>query len=122
MANPNQVAGRAKVTVGGVVLPTAGDTTLDLGGPAREGVDGDYDTGSFKESTKPSKLETSVLSKSGFDPIWFGNIVNETATVEYDNGQTYLVRQAYSEGRPPMGTSDGKAKCVLMGKPAERVL
>ncbi len=122
MANPNRVTGRAKVSIAGAVLATAGDTTLDIGGTMREPVSGDFEAGGFRESEpKPSKLEVNILNKANFDPVAFAAIENETISVEFDTGQTFVIRQAWSEGAPPMTTNDGKAKGVLYGKPAERV-
>ncbi|MGE4323387.1 MAG: phage tail tube protein [Sphingobium sp.] len=118
----NQVIGKAKVKIDGVLYETAGDTVLDPGGPSRTPVEGDYEEGAFQEGApKPSKLEFSVLTKSSFSPSAFGRITGATASVEFDNGKSFVIRQAYSESRPPMGTSDGKAKCVLYGKAAEEV-
>lgn len=122
MANPNRVTGRAKIMIDGAEQPVAGDTTLEPGGSSREAVSGDYEAGGFREGEpKPAKVEFSVLAKAAFDPVAFGRIDNATVTVEFDTGQTYIVRGAWSEGAPPMTTSDGKAKCVLYGKPAEAV-
>lgn len=118
----NQVIGKAKVKIDGVLYETAGDTVLDPGGPSRTPVEGDYEEGAYQEGpVKPSKLEFNALTKGGFSATRFGLITNATATIEFDNGKSFVVRQAYSEGRPPMGTSDGKAKCVLYGKAAEEV-
>lgn len=122
MANPNQVTGRAKVKINGQLQPTSGDTTLMLGGPMREAVDGDYEAGGYKEMVKGSKVEFSVLSKANFDPVAFGGYTDETVSIEFDTGQSYVIRHAWAEGRPDMAAADGKSKCVLMGPPAEKVL
>jgi len=118
----NQVIGKAKVKIDGVLYETAGDTVLDPGGPSRTPVEGDYEEGAYQEGpVKPSKLEFNALSKGSFSATAFGLITGATATIEFDNGKSFVVRQAYSESRPSMGTSDGKAKCVLYGKAAEEV-
>jgi hypothetical protein len=121
MANPNQVAGRAKVKIDGALLPTAGDTTLDLGGDGREGVEGDYEAGAFKVSTKQAKLETTILSKGSISAAAIGKMSDVTLSVEFDNGKSYVIRHAWSEGPPQMTTSDGKMKPVFYGPPAEEV-
>ena len=118
----NQVIGKAKIKIDGVSYDTAGDTTLDLGGPNRTPVEGDYEEGAFQEgAAKPSKLEFNALTKASFSAIAFGAIRDATISVEFDNGQSYVIRKAYAEGRPSMGTGDGKAKCVAFGKAAEQV-
>jgi hypothetical protein len=122
MASKNQVAGRAKVRINGALLETAGDTVLELGGSSREPVEGDYEGGAFKRGTvKPAKLEVNVLNKKSFSAVAFYNIEDATVSVEFDNGKSYVIRGAYAEDAPPMTTSDGKAKGVLYGKPAEEL-
>jgi len=121
MANPNRVVGRAKVKIDGVLQPTAGDTVLTPGGPMREGVEGDYEAGAFRESTKPSKVEFSILAKASFDPIAFGRHEDVTVDIEYDTGQHFVIRHAWAEMAPDMTSADGKAKCSLMGAAAEKV-
>ena len=121
MANPNRVVGRAKVKIDGSLIPTAGDITLTPGGPKRDDVPGDYDVGGFKESTVAAKLEFSVLAKSSFDPVAFGRLDDATVDILYDTGQHFVLRHAWAESAPDMGTSDGKAKCVMMSQPAEKI-
>lgn len=122
MANKNQVIGRAKVRVDGQLIDTAGDTTFDPGGVTREPVPGDYEAGAFRVSeTRPAKLEISVLTKGSFNATLWAAMDNSTISVEFDNGQAWVMRGAYSEGAPPITTSDGKAKAVAMSKPAEQV-
>lgn len=118
----NQVIGKATVTIDGVKYDTAGDTVLDPGGPNRTPVEGDYEEGAFQEGpTKPSKLEFNALTKDSFSATAFGLIKDATVSIDFDNGKSFIVRKAYSEGRPAMGTSDGKAKCVVYGKAAQEV-
>ncbi|PTS73794.1 hypothetical protein DBR17_17745 [Sphingomonas sp. HMWF008] len=122
MANPNQVTGRAKVTIDGALLFTAGDTTLEPGGIKREAVEGDYVAGSWRQGgLMPAKIEVSMLARKDFDPIAFGAIEDATVMVQFDTGQTFVIRQAWSEGPPTMATNDGKSKGVLYGQPAEKV-
>lgn len=121
MTNPNQVIGRAKVKVDGQSFDTSkGNTTLEPGGPMREPKEGDYENGAFSETSKGSKLSFGVLTKADFSATAFGAIVDATVTVEFDNGKTFIMRHAYSEGPPPMKT-DGTADCVLFGPAAEEI-
>lgn len=122
MANKNQVIGRAKVKVDGQTLDTAGDTTFDPGGITREPVPGDYEAGAFRESElRPAKLEISLLTKAGFSAMAWGAISDSVISIEFDNGQSWVMRGAYAEGTPPITTSDGKAKAVAYSQPAEQV-
>ncbi len=121
MANPNILAGRGRIKLNGAFVDTgSGTITLDPGGESRESVPGDYTAGAFKSGeTKPAKLSFDALTKYAFDPISFGKLSDVTATVEFDNGQHFVIRHAWAEATPEIGTS-GKASCVLMGPPAER--
>lgn len=122
MANKNQVIGRAKVKIDGTAVDTAGDVTFDPGGITREPVPGDYQAGSFRVSgTRPAKLDLSILAKSSFSATDWSLMDNSTISVEFDTGEAWVMRAAYSEGAPPLTTSDGKAKAVAYSQPAERV-
>lgn len=122
MANPNKVAGNARVRIDGASMPLAqASTTLTPGGVKREEVEGDFEVGAFKETRMSSKLEFAVLTKSSFDSIAFGAIDDATVHVEFDNGSSYVIRHAWAETAPDMTSSDGKASCTMYGQPAERV-
>lgn len=120
MANPNQVLGQARIKVDGDTLDTDGEATLDLGGTVREAVAGDYQAGAFKESTAPSKLECSVLLKGGRSIAAMRLIDNATISFQGDNGQTWMIRNAYCADAITL-SQDGKAKLVFMGPPAEEL-
>ncbi|PKP89101.1 MAG: hypothetical protein CVT77_18760 [Alphaproteobacteria bacterium HGW-Alphaproteobacteria-16] len=122
MAAKNQVIGKARVRIDGVLLDTAGDTSLEPGGVMREPVEGDFDPSAFREGApKPAKLDLNILTKGSFSATAFGAIVGATISVEFDNGTSWVIRDAYAEAAPTITTSDGKAKGVLYGKPAEPV-
>ncbi|MEO6217764.1 MAG: phage tail tube protein [Sphingomonas sp.] len=121
MANQNQVIGRAKVKIDGILIATGkGNTVLEPGGTFREGVEGDYITGSFKESAKDSKLTFSALTNASFSAAAFGNITDATISIEFDTGRSWIIRHGYSEGPPPI-KADGTADCVIMGPAAQEV-
>lgn len=122
MANPNRVAGQVKVKVDGAMLETDGTSSMELGGTTREPVQGDYQAGAFKEMTKESKLECTVLLKAGTGLAWLRAVDNATVTLETDVGQTYVMRNAYVAEVIMLSTSDGKAKLVFQGPPAEELL
>ena len=121
MANKNKVVGQVTITVDGQRLPTSGEATLDIGGTSRENVPGDYDAGSFKESTVPAKCEVTLLYKEGVSLSSLRSIDNATITLKTDNGKTWLMRNAYSTEPPSFG-QDGKAKVMFESPPAEEVL
>lgn len=121
MANPNRVAGQATITVDGDKLDTDGQSTLELGGPVRTPVAGDYQAGSFSQKEQESKMEVSILMKGGTRIADLREIDNATLTLRTDTGQHWLVRNAYVSDVISISTSDGKAKVVFQGPPAEEL-
>lgn len=121
MANLNRVVGQVKVYVDADVLETDGSSTMDIGGPAREGVAGDYQAGSFKESEKESKCETTILYKAGMSLSAIREIDNATLVMVTDIGQTWIIRNAYVAETISFSSSDGKAKVVFQGPRAEEM-
>lgn len=121
MANPNRVVGQVRVKVDGDILETDGQSTLELGGPMRTAVKGDYQAGSFSETTEPSKVEVNLLMKRGTSLAAIRAIDNATLTVETDVGQTYIVRGAYVAETISFNSNEGKAKVVFQGPPAEEM-
>jgi Phage tail tube protein len=118
MAN-NQVAGQARVKIDSALLETDGQTKLEIGGPKREPVMGDYQAGSFRQSTEPSKIEVSVLYKEQTDLAAFRSITDATITIEYDTGAVWVIRGGYYSEVASINQQDGKASLVFMGQPAE---
>lgn len=121
MANPNKVIGQAKVSIDGTRIATSGETTLMIGGATRENVPGDYDAGSFRETIAPARAEIGVLTKAATDLANIRNLDNATVTIEFDNGQSWLMRNAYSVEPSSIG-QDGKSQIIFEGPPAERIL
>lgn len=121
MAAKNQVVGQARVKIDGELLETDGSSTLEIGGPNRESVLGDYSASSFRETTAASKLECAVLVKPGTSVGRFAQVTGATITIEFDTGQTWMIRDGWSAEAPSINQSDGKAKLVFMGEPAEEL-
>lgn len=121
MSNPNRVVGQAQIAVDGQILESDGEATLDLGGPVREAVSGDYQAGAFRETTAPSKLDVSILVKAGTRLTDLRKIENATVTFKADTGQTYIIRNAYLADAITLSSSDGKAKLAFQGPPAEEL-
>lgn len=121
MANPNRVAGQAVITVDGDRLETDGQSTLELGGPVRTAVPGDYQVGSFSEKEQESKMTVSILLKKATRVTDLRRIDNATLTLRTDVGQLWMVRNAYVAEVITINTSDGKAQVVFQGPPAEEL-
>jgi len=121
MANKNRVLGQATVKVDGETFSTAGDTQLEIGGPSREAVTGDYEAGAFMEKTMPAKATVNLLYKAGVSLANLRAIDNATVTVETDIGETWLMSNAYVAEVISFSSSDGKAQLVFQSGPAEQV-
>jgi hypothetical protein len=121
MANKNRVVGQVKITIDGTRYSTSGESTMEIGGPTREPVTGDYEASAFKESTSPSKCEVTLLYKGGTSLSALRDIDDATVTLETDTGATWIMRNAYAADVISFG-QDGKAKVVFQGPPAEEVL
>jgi hypothetical protein len=120
VANPNKVWGQTKIRVDGLELDTEGKSTLEMGGIARSEVEADNRAGLFSEASKSSKIECNVLVTAGVSLADLNAIDDATVTMEADTGQTYIVRHAYCG--EIVSVSEGKAKCVFMGPPAEEMI
>ncbi len=122
MPNPNRVVGQSTVEFNGTRYPTAGETTLEIGGAKRESVMGDYEAGAFKESVEPAKCDVTILYKPGVRLSDIRAIDDATVTVQLDTGVTWIMRNAYCAEVISFSTSDGKAKVVMQGPPAEEMV
>lgn len=118
----NQVVGQVKVKVDGEIYETDGSSSLEIGGATREAVTGDYQAGAFKEATSPAKCETSILYKAGVSLSAIRAISNATLTMECDTGAVWIMRNAYVADVISFSSSDGKAKIVFQGPPAEEMV
>jgi hypothetical protein len=121
MSNPHRVLGQARIKYDGTTLDSDGEATLDIGGPVREAVRGDFQAGGFRETMAESKLEVAILLKSGVRVTDLRNIDNATVTFTADTGQTFIIRNAYVADAISLSGSDGKAKLVFQGPPAEEL-
>lgn len=117
----NRVVGQVKVKVDGDIYETDGSTGMEIGGPSREPVTGDYQAGAFKEATNPAKCEVTILYKAGVSLSAVRNITDATLTMECDTGAVWIMRNAYVADVISFSTSDGKAKVVFQGPPAEEM-
>ena len=94
---------------------------MNIGGPVRENVAGDYEAGSFRESTAPARCEATLLNKQAVSLSEIRAIDNATVTLETDTGKTWIMRNAYCADAISFG-QDGKVQVVFEGPPAEEML
>lgn len=121
MANRNQVLGQVTIEIDGERMPTSGESSLQIGGPQRENVPGDFDAGGFMEKTVPSRCVVSLLHRDGVSIASMRSIDNATLIMKADTGKTWVVRGAYFCEAGDIG-QDGKASVTFEGQPAEELL
>lgn len=121
MANPNRVVGQCKVKVDSQLYETDGSTQMEIGGPSREAVKGDYQAGAFRESTNESKATLNLLYKGRLSLSTVRKIDNATLTLETDTGAVWIVRNAYVADVISFDSGTGKAQVVFQGPPAEEM-
>lgn len=121
MANPNRVVGQAKVIIDGKTYPTSGESSMEIGGPVRESVAGDYDASAFRETEAPAKLTTSLLYKGGLSLADLRAADDVTCVLDLDNGAQWIMRHAYTADVISF-SQDGKAQVVFQSGAAEEVL
>ncbi len=121
MANRNQVLGQVTIEVDGDRLPTSGESTLQIGGPQRENVPGDYEAGSFMERSVPARCVVSLLHRDGVSVAAMRAIDNATLIFKADTGKTWVMRQAYFVEAGDFG-QDGKASVTFEGPAAEELV
>lgn len=121
MANRNQVLGQVTIEVDGERMPTSGESTLQIGGPKRENVKGDYDAGGFMEMTEPSRCVVGLLHRDGVSIASMRAIDNATLIFRADIGKTWVVRGAYFVEAGDI-SQDGKVQVTFEGQPAEELL
>ncbi len=121
MANRNQVMGQVTIEIDGERMPTSGESTLQIGGPQRENVPGDFDAGGFMEKTVPSRCVVSLLHRARVSIASMRAIDNATLIMKADTGKTWVVRGAYFVDAGDIG-QDGKVSVTFEGQPAEELL
>ena len=117
----NKLFGRAKVTVGGLLLNTVRGVTLDPGGVKRTPVTGANSSDGYTEEVVPSKLECEVLVDAGVSIVDLSNLVGVTVLVQFDTGQQYLIPGAYTTDPVVATEGEGKAKLAMQGQEAVEI-
>jgi hypothetical protein len=95
MASPNQILGRATVTIDGTRISTKqGEATSDASTIERQPEMGEYGPEGFSEKAKAGTLKFRVYAKQGLTAAKLWALVDTTAVFEGDNGYTATYVQA----------------------------
>lgn len=116
-----KVMGKALIKANGRVLDTLPGASLDIGGVTRETVTGDNRVIGQKSTPRPSKIEFEIAVTRQTRLADIARWEDVVVTVEADTGQTWVVPSAWTTEPPTTTTSDGKAKVVMEGLPAEEM-
>jgi hypothetical protein len=118
----NRVMGRAQIKADGKIFDSHRGATLDIGGVSRESVVGANKVHGFKEAVKQAKIELEISIKAGTSLAEIGRWDDVTVTFEADTGQTWVLSNGWVTEPPTLTDSDGKAKIVIEGPPAEEMM
>lgn len=114
--------GRAIVRANGRMWDTKRGASLETGGVKREPRPGSNSAGGYTEELVGAKLDCTILYGAGDSVADINALTDATVTFETDTGQTYIVRNAYSEGNATLTEGEGELKTVIYGEPAEEML
>lgn len=119
--NQGMHVGRVFIKLDGALLPSMPDAKLDVGGKVRKPVVGSSGVYGFTEELKESTCECEIAVGPNTDVMKIHDATDVTLTFECDNGQVYIVRNAFSLEPPAIGGGGGKAPFKFSGQPAEKV-
>ena len=119
MANPNKTWGQTRISRNGVLLDTAPKPTFVPGGVKRSEVEADNSAGRFNEQAAGSSLECKVLASAGVSMKDMQSWSDETMTIEFDTGQSYVMSHAYTADA--VEANDGSITLKMMGPEAEEL-
>jgi hypothetical protein len=119
MANPNKTWGGTRISVNGRLLDTAPKPTFQAGGVKRTEVEADNSAGRFNEQAAGSMLDCKVLATTGVSLRELQSYDDATVVVEFDTGQTYVMRHAYTSDA--VEASDGSISLKMAGPEAEEL-
>lgn len=110
--------GRATIIVNGRALDSMPGAKLELGGIIRKSVTTDSRTG-YTEELAPGRVdcEISVSKDTPFETL--RDLVDATVMFKADTGQSWVVRNAFTEDGLKAEGKDGKMALKLTGDAAE---
>jgi hypothetical protein len=101
-----QVLGRAAIKYNGKILLTDKGAKLNLGGVERKPIVGDRVHG-FAEETKEPSIECVISLTKDTDLEEIKNLTDCTVTFEADTGQTWILKNAWSNTPPEITAGEG---------------
>jgi len=112
MANANQITGSAEIYIDGIYYPSTAGAKLTPGAVQRDEVSGDRVHG-FTEKAMAPRLECEFAHKGSITIAALNNVTNATIVFASDNGRTFTLRNAWSDGQASLSADGGKISATF---------
>jgi len=119
MAN-NCVAGECFVKVDGRQLSVRGTLTISPNRKTRDAVAGLDGIHGFTEVFHPQTIEIEITNRPAFPLTDLEDIVDATVTAELQNGEVWVLRNAWQSGDIEFNAADGSATVTFCGMDMRR--
>lgn len=114
------ITGLVSIKVNGATLRSKPGASLKPGGKIKKAeMDSNGFAGHSVDEIKPGEIKCTLLHAGDTDVVALQQISDATVVFETDSGQTYLVRQAGTEGEVEMKGKE--VDITFTGAPAELV-
>jgi len=117
-----RLMGKFTIGVNSLRFITEKGATLDLGGPKRTTKTGSNGVAGFSEEEVQSKLEFSFFIPAGLSVAQIRTWDNVTVNIETDTGQQYVINGGWVTDPQVIEETDGKAKVIIEGPPAQELV
>lgn len=115
-----KVTGLCKVKVNGVTLRSKPKAELKVGGPKQKAAtDVNGFVGHEVEEIMPAEIKTTLVCDENTNPVALQQINGATVIFEADSGQSYMIRNAGTEGE--VSWKGAEVEITLSGAPAELI-
>lgn len=115
MASPNQILGRATITVNGQRIASKPGASLDVSLGERQMEMGEFGPEGFSEKAKAAQLTATFYAKNGLTASQLFALVDQTIVFEADNGYSATLVQATALTVGDVKTGEGAGWEVKFG-------
>lgn len=116
------VAGTAYIKVDAAMLPLRGNLTVSLSAVERQGIAGQDGVHGFSELPRVQYIECDVTTKQEISLEALDGITNATVTAELINGNTYVLREAWTRGPLEINAREGQFRIRFEGSGGDELL
>jgi hypothetical protein len=119
MSNPNRVAGIVFVKVDGAQLKIKANVNCNRGDEKREGIVGHDGVHGYKSLPQIPYIEGEQTDSKDLDLKKYMAIDGATVTVQFANGKTFVLRQAWNASEGTVGSEEANISFRFEGLDAE---